>query len=109
MSDTVGMALLERELPLASLADCAGQARRGEGRLVLVAGEAGVGKSALLDQVLTLVCAGHTNAEIAAKLFITAKTVEHHVSAVLEKLGAPTRQAAASQAARLGLAGAAGK
>jgi predicted ATPase len=44
------MALLERELPLASLADYADQARQSAGRLVLVAGEAGVGKSALLDQ-----------------------------------------------------------
>jgi predicted ATPase len=44
------MALLERELPLTSLADYADQARRGEGRVVLVAGEAGVGKSALLEQ-----------------------------------------------------------
>ncbi len=58
-------------------------------------------------EVLALVCAGHTNAEIAGKLFISAKTVDHHVSAVLGKLGAPTRQAAAAQAARLGLAGAA--
>ena len=54
-------------------------------------------------EVLTLVCAGHTNAEIAERLFISAKTVDHHVSAVLAKLGAPTRSAAASQAARLGL------
>jgi predicted ATPase len=44
------MALLERDGPLASLADYADQARRGEGRVVLVAGEAGVGKSALLEQ-----------------------------------------------------------
>ena len=41
------MQLLEREASLASLADYAREARRGEGRLVLVAGEAGVGKSAL--------------------------------------------------------------
>jgi len=44
------MALLEREPSLAALADYADQARHGEGRLVLIAGEAGVGKSALLDQ-----------------------------------------------------------
>jgi DNA-binding CsgD family transcriptional regulator/tetratricopeptide (TPR) repeat protein len=58
-------------------------------------------------EVLALVCAGRTNADIAGKLFISAKTVDHHVSAVLGKLGAPTREAAAAQAARLGLGGAA--
>ena len=56
-------------------------------------------------EVLTLVCAGHTNAEIARNLFITAKTVNHHVSAVLGKMGVPTREAAAAQAAGLGLGG----
>jgi DNA-binding CsgD family transcriptional regulator len=41
----------------------------------------------------------------APRQFISAKTVDHHVSAVLAKLDAPTRSAAASQAARLGLVG----
>ncbi|MGP0028163.1 MAG: ATP-binding protein, partial [Streptosporangiaceae bacterium] len=50
LTDTGGMALLERELPLASLADYADEARRGDGRVVLVSGEAGVGKSALLEE-----------------------------------------------------------
>jgi DNA-binding CsgD family transcriptional regulator len=59
-------------------------------------------------EVLGLICAGHTNAEIATKLFISAKTVDHHVSAVLAKLGTPTRQAAATRAAQLGLTSAAG-
>ena len=42
--------LLERKTALDQLAEIAGQARSGEGRLVLVEGEAGVGKSALLEQ-----------------------------------------------------------
>jgi DNA-binding CsgD family transcriptional regulator/tetratricopeptide (TPR) repeat protein len=49
-------------------------------------------------EVLNLICAGHSNAEIAAKLFLSAKTVDHHVSAVLAKLGTPTREAAAHAA-----------
>jgi DNA-binding CsgD family transcriptional regulator/tetratricopeptide (TPR) repeat protein len=42
--------LLEREHQLATLDEYAAEARRGEGRLVLVSGEAGVGKSALLEE-----------------------------------------------------------
>ena len=49
--DTVTVRLLEREAQLASLTGYAGEARHGDGRLVLVAGEAGVGKSALVEQV----------------------------------------------------------
>jgi DNA-binding CsgD family transcriptional regulator len=44
------VALLERKTALDTLAEIAGQARSGEGQLVLVEGEAGVGKSALLEQ-----------------------------------------------------------
>ena len=44
------MLLLERESQLASLAEYAQEARRGDGRLVLIAGEAGVGKSALVER-----------------------------------------------------------
>jgi DNA-binding CsgD family transcriptional regulator/tetratricopeptide (TPR) repeat protein len=54
-------------------------------------------------EVLDLICAGHSNAEIAAKLFLSPRTVDHHVSAVLAKLGAPTRGAAAACAAQLGM------
>jgi len=34
---------------------------------------------------------------------LSVKTVGHHVSAVLAKLGVPSRQAAAAKAAELGL------
>ena len=47
----VEVLLLERESQLAALAEYAHQARQGNGRLVLVAGEAGVGKSALVEQL----------------------------------------------------------
>lgn len=55
------------------------------------------------QQVLDLICSGHTNAAIARELFISIKTVDHHVSAVLVKLDAGTRGVAAATARRLGL------
>jgi hypothetical protein len=48
----------------------------------------------------------HTNAEIAAKLFIAARTVDPYVSAEPAKLDAPIRDATASPATWLGLVGA---
>jgi DNA-binding NarL/FixJ family response regulator len=54
-------------------------------------------------EVLRLVAAGQSNKEIAAKLFISAKTVSVHVSNVLAKFGVRTRGEAAARAHRLGL------
>ena len=54
-------------------------------------------------QVLELVGQGLSNADIAARLFITPKTVEHHVSAVLAKLGVDSRAQAAARARQMGL------
>jgi DNA-binding CsgD family transcriptional regulator len=54
-------------------------------------------------EVLDLICSGYTNAQIAERLFISAKTVGHHVSAVLAKLDVPTRSEAAVEAVRRNL------
>jgi DNA-binding CsgD family transcriptional regulator len=55
-------------------------------------------------EVARLVARGLTNAEIAGRLFISPKTADHHVSAVLARLGIPTRRAVVVQAEELGLA-----
>ena len=47
------------------------------------------------QEVLALLVEGLRNTEIAQRLFISARTVDHHVSAILTKLGVPTRQDAA--------------
>ena len=55
------------------------------------------------QEILELLSEGRSNDEISASLFISVRTVEHHVSAILGKLGTSTRKGAASEARRLGL------
>ena len=50
------------------------------------------GLTAREQEVLALVRSGDTDAEIAARLHLSTRTVEHHVSAVLRKTGARTRR-----------------
>jgi DNA-binding NarL/FixJ family response regulator len=54
-------------------------------------------------EVLALVAAGLRNAEIAERLYLTPKTVSHHLSAIYAKLGVASRFEAAQAAAQLGI------
>jgi DNA-binding CsgD family transcriptional regulator len=62
-----------------------------------------LGLTAREFEVLRLVAAGHRNREIAAELFISAKTASVHVSNILGKLGVTSRGEAAAAAHRLRL------
>ncbi|HEY7009336.1 MAG TPA: AAA family ATPase [Jatrophihabitantaceae bacterium] len=53
--------------------------------------------------VLALLAQGLPNQQIAERLFLSSKTVDHHVSAILRKLGTRNRGEAGVEAVRLGL------
>lgn len=61
------------------------------------------GLTARQMDVLRLIPEGHTNAEIADRLYLSTRTVDHHVAAILMKLGVPSRQEAARSARELGI------
>jgi LuxR family maltose regulon positive regulatory protein len=96
-------AALERLIELGADAD----ARRGPELLIATA--RGDERSPLPEltpretDVLRLVAAGLTNAQIAERLVISEHTVHRHVTNLLRKLGLPSRAAAAAHAALLGL------
>jgi DNA-binding CsgD family transcriptional regulator len=54
-------------------------------------------------EVLALMAEGRRNAEIADRLFLSPKTVEHHVSSILTKLGTASRAEAIARARNLPL------
>ena len=54
-------------------------------------------------EVLRMVAAGDSNQRIATRLFLSLRTVDHHVSAVLGKLGVASRSEVETAAARLGI------
>jgi ATP/maltotriose-dependent transcriptional regulator MalT len=54
-------------------------------------------------EVLRLLVHGHTNTELAQRLHLSAKTIDHHVSSILEKLDVSTRTEAVAAAFGLGI------
>jgi DNA-binding CsgD family transcriptional regulator/tetratricopeptide (TPR) repeat protein len=61
------------------------------------------GLTAREQEVLALLCEGLPDRDISRRLFISERTVHHHVSAVLSKIGVASRMAAAREAARMGI------
>ena len=68
-----------------------------------LAAAAPLGLTAREFEVLRLVADGRSNPEIAARLFISAKTASVHVSNILAKVGVASRGEAAAEAHRLRL------
>jgi DNA-binding CsgD family transcriptional regulator len=104
LADALERARALRAAPLE--ADITAVARRGRIRLpgvddsTSVPAGAGVWLTPREHDVLALVTAGRTNAQIAGELFISPKTVSVHVSNILAKLGATSRAEATTIAHR---------
>ncbi len=82
-----------------SLADAVGYARRGRGERQ----RPRIGWASLTPaerDVVRLVAAGHSNAEIGQRLFISANTVKKHLTHVYAKVDVGGRAELAAQVAR---------
>jgi DNA-binding NarL/FixJ family response regulator len=91
-----------QRLEAAALADRAGARLRSLGVAAprtAPSARALEGLTAREHDVLDGIRRGDSNAEIGARLFLSPKTIEHHVSRILAKLGVKTRAAAAAVAA----------
>lgn len=84
----------------AALLDAGVRAPRGRSRATR---EHAAGLTARQAEVLHLLAEDLTNTQIADRLFVSHRTVENHVAAVLMKLDVPTRHAAVDAARDRGL------
>jgi DNA-binding CsgD family transcriptional regulator len=106
-----GVAVHEAGVALAAFDDAGakGLADKAASLLRALGGPARTGPKALgllsrrEREVLALLAEAMTNAEIAKRLFISAKTAEHHVSSILAKLQLRSRGEAATFALRSSL------
>ena len=55
------------------------------------------------SEILGLVAEGLRNGQVAQRLVLSVRTVDHHVEAILRKLGVRTRTAMSEKAIELGL------
>ena len=89
------------DLGAAHDADAAAALMRGLGVKAARTGAKNTGRLTRREQeVLALLGEGLSNPEIAGRLFLSRKTVEHHVARILSKLGLRGRAEAAALAAR---------
>lgn len=94
-AEATGVALVERDGPLSELAELLAEARAGTGRFVLVRGEAGIGKSALVDRfvndagaevrVVTGLCDGVTTPKPFGPLYDMAASLGPDLQRMLDE------------------------
>ena len=69
----------------------------------VTAGELGISRRE--EEVLRLIAAGHSNQEIADKMFLSLNTVKKHTGSLFRKLEAERRTQAIEKARKIGLIG----
>lgn len=94
--------VIAREAPARELIAAVRELARG-GAPESLAGAAGVRFTPREREILRLVGAGLTNAEIGASMFLAPGTVKHHMLGIYDKLGARNRAGAVHTARRLGI------